>query len=141
MEQFQDLEGAGEDFEKALSINPAHVSTLQDRAWLNSMKGNRELAIEQLQECQKKFQNETWFFSLASAIYADSGDFDLALSELTKGIKLNPDDSLLYSFRGALELSNDALDEAERDFHHSLKLDPEDETALQGLAQIKTMRG
>ena len=126
-----DLEGAVNDFTKALEINPEMSDALVARGKALRLKGDYDGAIRDFEETSDSNKQLIANNSEVAAAYASRGnlrvnafDIDGAISDFDKAIKYNPTNADSIVKRGEAKLIRGDLTDAIADFNAGLVLHP-----------------
>jgi tetratricopeptide (TPR) repeat protein len=114
--QKDDLEGAVNDFSKAIELKPDYADTYVDRGLVNGVKGNVDQAIADIRKGAS--------LNPKSISDVSRGGFTLPFTDLNTFIKSHPTNARAYEMRGILRLLQGQDDEAKRDFQKTVELDP-----------------
>jgi len=91
-------------------------------AWI--AKGEREIAIGDLNEAIRRNPGESAYYSSRGTTWKEKGELDKAIADYSEAIRLAPDTAYLYFNRGNTLGRKGELDKAVTDFNEAIRLDP-----------------
>jgi len=143
-----DLQGALEDLNRALELEPENIELYCFRGDLKIKLGNREagfgdfqLAIDLDPVSPKAYFARAMAFTLGNdgKFWSEGADYDAAIEDYTRLIELLPDNPLPYYYRGMCRISSPNYPDtyAIDDFNAVLEIDPRyvDALAHRGIAK------
>jgi tetratricopeptide (TPR) repeat protein len=125
----RDFEGAIEDFNRAINLNPDYANAYNNRATVRIELGDDPGAIEDYTEAILLKPNCAIFHNNLAIVYYNSGDYRGARAENTRAIQLNPDYAQAYNDRGFARLQMGDIPGALKDFTQAIELNPDDALA------------
>lgn len=148
------LDGADEQFDKALQIDPtnavAHVGkalVLMNRLQSSNMtiRQQRDSMLKQAEnECRTALQKDPYspeaHYQLAQSL-RDQGRLDEAAKEYSEAIKSDPKYSEAYAGLGMTKLAQNSLGEAEGNFKQAIQYNSGNSTAHYGLGKTYLKMG
>ncbi len=148
------LDGAGEQFDKVLAIDPNNALAQCGRATvlLNRLQSssatilrNKDAILKQAEDaCQKALNVDP---ALADAhltlglVYKDQGRLDKAATEIQEALKLDPKSGEALVAIGMIKMTKGDLDAAHEDFKQAVALNSSNSTAHYGLGRIHLKQG
>jgi tetratricopeptide (TPR) repeat protein len=113
------------DYNKALELDPLHVSSYNNRADALMAKGQTDLAVKDYDKSIEIQRNVNFqaYYNRAN-IHLARQELDLALADYNKALVINPDFPQAYNNRGVTYLNLTNLEKALDDFNQTIRLDP-----------------
>lgn len=148
------LDGADQQFTKALSVDPKYPLAHVGKAFvtLNRLQSSNMTIIKQKAsmlanaeaECQKALQYDPGLpeaYAALGMVQKEEGKINEAIASFGKAIDGDPKFGKAYSQRGVAELQANNLAAAESDFKEAIRLRSSDSTAHYGLAKVYLAQG
>ena len=126
----QDYEGALNDFNMTMRINPKEPRAYLGRGATNLKKGDVKQAVADLDEAIKLAPGLAFAYFERGTAYHAVDDFQHAIADYGEAIKLDPKDPIAFINRGMALTYVDKLDQALADFDSALKLSPDNVNAF-----------
>jgi protein O-mannosyl-transferase len=125
-----ELVQAGEDFNKAIELNPDYDKAYYNRGNNNLLLQNPEKALSDLSKAIEL--NPAYFQAYYNRgnIYNDKEEYDKALADYSKAIELDPSGAKAFINRGMVYIVKRQYDNAIRDFDKAIDLNPQDAEAF-----------
>ncbi|MCZ7555515.1 MAG: tetratricopeptide repeat protein [Bacteroidia bacterium] len=121
-----DRDGALEDYNTAITINPAHANAWLNRGNVYFYSGRLAEAVEDYNTALKHQDDNPKTYSGRGAAYAQLGKPDLALADLNKALQLSPDFLDARQNRVLLYFDMQRNAEALQDAEYYLRFKPQD---------------
>lgn len=120
----RNYEGALQDFNQALALDPSHENTRISRGDLLLQKREYQKAIEDYTQALE--QNPTFAYTYLSRgqAYEALGKHQEAISDYTQALEIYPEDGFGYSYRGAVYTQIGEHQKAMADLNKAIKLNP-----------------
>ncbi|GHT80595.1 hypothetical protein FACS189467_3140 [Bacteroidia bacterium] len=137
-----DTDGAIEDFEKAIEIEPKHVVAYNKLGHSYSDKGDFDNAIRVYSKSLEIIDNPTIKGLLGNAYfkrgltYLDKEDYKNAIISFSESIKIE-DSTDYYHIRGLAYYNDGQVEAGIKDWEEVLKREPDNERVQQFLKQAK----
>ena len=125
----QDYEGALNDFNMTMRINPKEPRAYLGRGAANLKKGDVKQAVADLDEAIKLAPGLAFAYFERGTAYHAVDDFQHAIADYSEAIRLDPKDPIAFINRGMALTYVDKLDQALADFNSALKLSPDNVNA------------
>ena len=125
----QDYEGALDDFNLSMRINPREPRAYLGRGAANLKKGDHKQAVGDLDEAIKLAPGLAFAYFERGTAYHAIDDFQHAIADYSEAIRLDPKDPITFINRGMALTYVDKIDEALADFDTALHLSPENVNA------------
>ena len=136
-----DLDGAMEDYDKALALDPKLVVAYSGRGIIYKAKGDLDRAMADYDTALALDQKHVMAYNNRGNIYSTKGDLDRAMADYDKALEINPKFALAYNNRGNIYKTKGDLDRAFVDFDKALALDPRYSTAYENRAYAYWAKG
>jgi serine/threonine-protein kinase len=92
---------AEEEFDRALAIDPKLIEPRVRLIYIDLMKGNSEVARQEIRRLLRQAPNEPSVHSAAAYVYRLSGQYDRALEQWDTLLKISPTDIVVASYNRA----------------------------------------
>ena len=125
----RDFEGAIENFDRAIKINPDYADAYNNRANVRHELGDDPGAIEDYTEAILLNPHCADFHNNLGIISSNSDDYRGARVAHTRAIQLNPRYAQAYNDRGVNNFDIDDVEEALKDFRQAIELNADDALA------------
>jgi tetratricopeptide (TPR) repeat protein len=119
-----DLQGAIEDFTKAIELSPNYAVSYNDRGSIYSAEGDFKKAIKDFDEAIELDSNYVDAYNNRGKAYNGTGNYNQAMIDIDKAIELNPSFADAYNNRGVVYSSRGNLDSAVKDYGKAIELNP-----------------
>jgi tetratricopeptide (TPR) repeat protein len=119
-----DLQGAIDDFTKAIELSPEDAAAYSNRGMAYSSTGRLERAIEDYDKAVELNPNYAGVYNNWGKTEQDKGDLDKAVKNYDKAIELNPNFADAYNNRGNAYQAKGDLDKAIKDYDKAIELNP-----------------
>jgi tetratricopeptide (TPR) repeat protein len=127
------LQGAIEDYDRALALDPALTLVFGNRAEARPYLRQYAEAIADYDKAIAASPGRAIFHANRGYAHLQLGQHERALADLTRAVELDPKDPFALANRGWAQLRLGRRAEAERDFRAALALNPRLARALAGL--------
>ena len=117
-----DLEGALQDYNKAIELNPNYAEVFNNRGILKKGMNDLEGALQDYNKAIELNPNYAEVFNNRGILKKGMNDLEGALQDYNKAIELNPNDAMAYNNRADLYLKMNDIDKALADVNHSIDL-------------------
>ncbi|MEV5874309.1 tetratricopeptide repeat protein [Streptomyces sp. NPDC052101] len=131
-----DQQGALQEYDRALALDPTLVRALRGKVLARSSLGDYRGALEDLRRVLELEPDNPYNMFLRGEHLRMLGRYDEALTDLDQGIRLDPAQSFAWASRGAARLALGELDEALADLNRALELNPDYAWALARRARL-----
>jgi tetratricopeptide (TPR) repeat protein len=119
-----DLDGAIEDYQRALNLDPRDIESLYHRGLARQAKGDAEGALADFTQVLSLDPKRADAYSNRGFVKQSQGDSDGALADYNQALLLNPKIPRAYFNEGLIEVQKGHLDSAISAYNHALDLDP-----------------
>ena len=136
----RDFEGAIENFNRAIKLNPKYANAYNNRALVRAELGDDSGAIEDYTEAILLNPDCAIFHNNLGIISSKLGDYQRAQADHNRAIKLNPSYAQAYNDRGVNNLDIDNVEEALKDFTQAIKLNPDDALAWNNRGDVYLLK-
>ena len=142
-------DGAIQELDKAIKLNPNMAEAYAYRSWAYSRKNdnatyswknNSDLALAALVDANKAIQLNP---QLAMGYFVRGRlqrDNDLAIADYNDAIRLDPQFAMAYNNRGVAYKDKKDYDRAIADYTEAIRLDPNHKWASKSLAQVRAAK-
>ena len=138
----RDFEGAIENFDRAIKLNPDYANAYNNRAKVRHELGDDAGAIEDYEKAILLNPKSSDFHKNRGIIYGKLDDIEKALKDFTQAIELNPDDAFAWTHRGDVYLLElDYLQGALKDYTQAARLNPNNAIIFYNLGVIRFRLG
>ena len=120
----QNMKGALQKFNQALSMNPNHERAYRMRGDLLRQMGDNRKAIDDYTQAIKKNPNFSTTYVSRGEAYETLGKYPEAIKDYTKALELYPEDGFGYSYRGAVYSKLGENQKAIADLNKAIELNP-----------------
>ena len=117
----KDEEGALQDYNKAIELNP-NDAAYYNRGILKKDMNDKDGALQDYNKAIELNPNDAMAYNNRGSLRSDMNDKDGALQDYNKAIELNPNYAVAFNNRADLYLERDNLDKALADVNHSIDL-------------------
>lgn len=107
-----DFSGAGEEFPKALELNPNYATAHQWHSLYLAAMGRSERALIEIKRALDLDPVSLIINSDAVLVYYYSGEYDQAAAQCRKVLEMDPSFSIIHSYQGLIFEQNGMYDEA-----------------------------
>ncbi|MGA2092826.1 MAG: tetratricopeptide repeat protein [Sedimentisphaerales bacterium] len=119
-----DLQGAINDFTKAIELSPEDAAAYSNRGMAYSSTGRLERAIEDYDKAVELNPNYAGVYNNWGYTEQAKGDLDKAVKKYDKAIELKPDFADAYNNRGNAYQAKGDLAQAVNDYNKAIELNP-----------------
>ena len=138
----RDFDGALENFNRAIKLNPDYANAYNNRANVRHELGDEAGAIEDYTKAILLNPKCSDFHKNRGIIYGKLDDIEEALKDFTQAIELNPDDAFAWTHRGDVYLLElDYLQGALKDYTQAARLNPNNAITFYNLGVIRFRLG
>lgn len=120
----KDLDGAIEDYDEAIRINPKEVEAYLNRGYAKRDKGDSDGAIKDYDEAIRLNPKFDLAYNNRGIAKYEKGDLDGAIKDYNEAIRINPEDCKLYFFRANIKFEQHDYDGAIKDYNEAIRLNP-----------------
>ncbi|MEU4926517.1 tetratricopeptide repeat protein [Streptomyces yokosukanensis] len=131
-----DQQGALEEYDRALALDPALVRALRGKVLARSSLGDYRAALVDLRRVVELEPDNPYNMFLRGEHLRILGRYEEALADLDHGIRIDPGQSFAWASRGAARLARGELEEALADLDRALDLNPDYAWALARRARL-----
>jgi lipoprotein NlpI len=131
------LDGAIEDFTKAIQLKPGYAAAYYNRGTLEQLKGEVGCAIMDYTKAIELEPDLAVAYSNRGTAKQSKGDFDGATADFTKAIELKPDYADAYCNRGFANQAKGDFDAATADYTKAIEFKPNLMDAYNGRACLR----
>ncbi|HEV3165939.1 MAG TPA: tetratricopeptide repeat protein, partial [Isosphaeraceae bacterium] len=117
-----DLDGAIEEFTKAIQLDPKIFIAYVGRGHAYDLKKDYDKAIGDYTEAIKLRPEDEALYNFRGSAYRSKGDYDSALADHSKAIELRPKDPWSYFFRAQVYELKDLPDRAIDDLTRAIEV-------------------
>ncbi len=128
------IEGALDDFNRAIETEPEKVSAYNNRGLLFMELGRGSESLADFTRAVTLAPSSPDAYNNRGLLFQKSGDMDSSLRDLTRSIELDPKRSVPYLNRGITLMRIGKMELAEKDFDRALQIDPNNASALNNRA-------
>jgi TolB-like protein/DNA-binding winged helix-turn-helix (wHTH) protein/Flp pilus assembly protein TadD len=136
-----DFDSAGQEFRRAIELNPGYATAHHWYAWHLSLVGQNEEAIVEM----KKAENLDPLSIIINADLAEllvlAHHYDESIRQSRKTIEMDPDFALAHNQLGQAYLQNQILDEAITELQKAVQLSARSPTCIANLARAYAISG
>ncbi len=136
-----DLEGAFEDYNQALILDPKDIEALFRRGLVRQSKSDFDGALADYTQVIALDPKRADAFSNRGFVKQATGDSDGAMADYTEALSLNPKIAADYYNEGLIQAQKGFLDSAITDFNQALGLDSKMTLAYYNRANAKNVEG
>lgn len=136
-----DLDGALEDYSRAIELNPHDATPYNDRALVKIAKGDLDGALEDYDRALEISPRNIEIRDNRGVAKQKKGDLDGALADYNIAIKLYKNYARAYSHRAGIKIAKNDLDSALIDLNFAIAVNPKDAAAYNNRALIETAKG
>ena len=119
-----DKQGAIDDFNQAIKINPNYARAYFDRGNARYELGDKQGAIEDFNQLLKIFPDFDKVFSVMGDVHSYLGDKQAAIQDYNQAIKINPNSAEVYYNRGNARYELGDKQGAIDDYNQAIKINP-----------------
>lgn len=123
------FDGAIQDFNKAIALDPSDYNAYVNRGLLFIESGQTDKALEDLDKAISLNPGSFEAYSNKGMAYGKAGMLDRAIEQFSKAIEINPDAEIAYGNRGLAYALIGQSDRALEDLNKAIQLDPDYEEA------------
>ncbi|MGV4985529.1 tetratricopeptide repeat protein [Streptomyces sp. NRAIS4] len=131
-----DQQGALDQYDRALALDPCLVRALRGKVLARSSLGDYRGALEDLRRVLELEPDNPYNMFLRGEHLRILGRYEEAVADLDQGIRLDPGQAFAWASRGAARLARGELDEAQADLNRALELNPDYAWALARRARL-----
>jgi len=136
-----DLDGALEDYDRAVDLDPKNVDAFYRRGLDRQAKGDLGGALADYTQVLGLDPKRADAFSCRGFIKQAQGDLDGALADYNQALLVNPKFSRAYYNVGLIEARKGNLDQAISAYDHTIDLDPKMDLAYYNRGVTKNAEG
>ncbi|MEH2069134.1 MAG: tetratricopeptide repeat protein [Nostoc sp.] len=122
--QKKDYQGAIEDFNQAIKINPNYANAYKYRGDAHYYLGDKEGAIEDYSQAIKINPNYANAYNNQGFVRSELGYKNSAIEDYSQAIKINPNYTIAYYNRGLARFNLGDKKGAIEDYNQAIKIDP-----------------
>ncbi|MFM6218818.1 MAG: tetratricopeptide repeat protein, partial [Dolichospermum sp.] len=119
-----DKQGAIDDFNQAIKINPNEALAYNNRGFVRDDLGDKQGAIDDYNQAIKINPNEALAYNNRGNVRDDLGDKQGAIDDYNQAIKINPNYALAYNNRGIVRYDLGDKQGAIDDYNQAIKINP-----------------
>ena len=135
------IDEAKATLERALAIDPTHVSSLKMMCAIEAAQGNLEEAEALLAKIpEDEVLHPTTLMNMGLANF-NEGNMDIAKVYMDRTIRDHPEVGTAYYYRGLIDLNLGDTDAAKADFEKFLELEPESPQAAEAKEYLSYLTG
>jgi len=144
LSRFLETKAAGEEFEKAIALDPTFANAHINLALIQAQAGELDLAAEHLDRAIRLLGNApsaAYPHFLRAKIWGTKNEIGEAIVELEKAVQLRPDDAAAWSDLGGMRRLAADRDGAKEALKKAVELNPDDSVAQYRLGQLYLEQG
>jgi protein O-mannosyl-transferase len=135
-----DGQGAMQDYNAAIRLNPGFADVYNERALLYYCTGNKRAALSDFNKAIFLNPGFAFAYSNRGKIYLSEADTSAALNDFNHAIRVKPDYIIAYKNRGLLKAYLRDLQGALKDINKALELSPNDAEAYFERGYVKALQ-
>jgi Flp pilus assembly protein TadD len=135
------LKLAGEDYNKAIELNPDTARYYYNRGVYFDYQGKTSKALKDYNKAIELDPKESSFYYNRAIIYDTQKDYNKSIQDYTNAINLDPKNPDLYNNRGLSYKNSGQFDKAIADYNKSLEINPEYSMGYYNRARVKANNG
>ncbi len=136
-----DLDGAIDDYNRAIEINPIDIDAYSYRGIAKARKGDLEGAIADYTRAIELNPKDSKAYYSRGIAKSSNGDVDGAIADYNRAIDINPKFSEAYNNRGASKSHNGDQEGAVADFTRVIEINPKDIKSYHNRGLVKKIKG
>jgi tetratricopeptide (TPR) repeat protein len=133
-----DMEGALQDYTKAIKLDPFNDDSYYNRGNIYDRIGDPKSAILDYDKAIKYNPNKPDAYNNRGWAYFETGDTKAALEDINKAITMSPKYVQAYNNRGWIRFKANDFKAALPDFNKAIEIQPDYVTAYYNRAMVKT---
>jgi tetratricopeptide (TPR) repeat protein len=134
--ELDNLEGAIQDFEKAVSIDDKFYMAKFNLAEAYSNTDMLDESLTLLKQISNQYKDSSFYFITLSNVFIQKNNFSEANSNLAVALKLNPKNDRGYTNLGYIQYSDKKYDAAKQNFEKAISINPKQHFAINNLSLI-----
>jgi tetratricopeptide (TPR) repeat protein len=134
--ELENLSGAIQDFEKAVSIDDKFYMAKFNLAEAYSNTERLEESLKLLNQISNQYKDSSFYFVTLSNVYIQKNNFAEANSNLAVALRLNPKNDKGYTNLGYIQYSDKNYDAAKQNFEKAIIINPKQDFAINNLSLI-----
>jgi len=134
--ELDNIEGAIQDFEKAVTIDDKFYMAKYNLAEAYSNTNKLEESLTLLKQISNQYKDSSFYFVTLSTVFIQKNNFTEANSNLMVAIKLNPKNDKAYTNIGYMQYIDKNYDAAKQNFEKAININPKQDFALNNLSLI-----
>ncbi|MER0438842.1 tetratricopeptide repeat protein [Emticicia sp. W12TSBA100-4] len=134
--ELDNLEGAIQDFEKAVSIDDKFYMAKFNLAEAYSNTDKLEESLTLLKQISNQYKDSSFYYVTLSNVLIQKNNFAEANSNLAVALKLNPKNDKAYTNLGYIQYTDKNYDAAKQNFEKAISLNAKQDFALNNLSLI-----
>jgi DNA-binding winged helix-turn-helix (wHTH) protein/TolB-like protein/Tfp pilus assembly protein PilF len=137
----KDLHSAGEEYRRAISLNPNFATARQRYAWYCLINGQYEEGLRQMRKAQALDPLSSQVSAAMAQILMLGGQLDEALAYGQRAAEFNRDNSSAYLYLGEIYVQKGMYEEAMKAFSRSHEITKDDGARLGGFGRVYAASG
>jgi tetratricopeptide (TPR) repeat protein len=134
--ELENLQGAIQDFEKAVSIDEKFYMAKFNLAEAYSNTERLEESLTLLKQISNQYKDSSFYYVTLSNVFIQKNNFAEANSNLAVALRLNPKNDKGYTNLGYIQYSNKNYDAAKQNFEKAISINPKQDFAINNLSLI-----
>ncbi len=134
--EMDNIEGAIQDFEKAVSIDDKFYMAKFNLSEAYSNTGKLEESLVLLKQISNQYKDSSFYYVTLSNVLIQKNNFAEANSNLAVALQLNPKNDKAYTNLGYIQYTDKNYDAAKQNFEKAISLNPKQDFALNNLSLI-----
>ena len=134
--ELDNLEGAIQDFEKAVSIDDNFYMAKFNLAEAYSNTDKLDESLTLLKQISNQYKDSSFYFITLSNVFIQKNNFSEANSNLAVALKLNPKNDKGYTNLGYIQYSDKNYNAAKQNFEKAISINPKQHFAINNLSLI-----